>query len=254
MKKKNNKPDLELDRQAEEILKQFRAESPPLPAAEEITLACRTASQYLLGRRGLRRQFWRIAVSEIFFHPFIMGAVYVLLFAGCILVRLWGGGDVSLIQFLTAAAPMPFLCFLLLMFRRRNHALAEMESACLHSFQALTAARISLGLACNVLMLILAGAAASPQGDFWRLFLCGCAALLFAGGLGIGALSSAGRRQGAFAAVMSLWAVMGISLLANSDFAALLETASLPIIASLCVLGVLLNVSAIRFTSRAIRL
>lgn len=175
----------ELSQEERQLAACLREMPVPRVPQEEIEAAARIAASYYTSPYGAGEAgFWRAALASL--------TGWTALFWVLAALLLGGGAALSLrrleaepFALLIALSPVPMLTFAIRELQYRDPALVQLEKTCKYSPDKIYFARLWMGMAFNMLLVALAGAAFPRSGPlakalflaFTALFLVGAAAL-----------------------------------------------------------------------------
>lgn len=240
------------------IEKYIKDDSVPSASEDDIFAACETTAKYLTAAKNeypLNVDFIRTVLLSLNLKALIFCLICALILASCtVLISISNNGTASLLAFLSAAAPTPFICFVISEAYQKNKNLIDVEKTCRYIPNHIFTARLTICMLINAAMLLILGLILCEVcSDIIRIYLCAFVSMFFIGGIAVLIISVSDNAL-PLTMLLAVWVLTGAAVTSNTEIIYKLEVIScLPIAIALCI-SLLIFIASILYTSNKIYL
>ncbi|MBQ6895953.1 MAG: hypothetical protein IJN69_01930 [Oscillospiraceae bacterium] len=221
---------------ASEIKKDYM----PEVSEKEIISVCETAAFYYTEKQDIfDRKFWKVIFSCITVQSAFMWILSAFLLGCCVVLSTVSSGyGIEPVSLICALAPVPVISFAIRELQYRDSNLVALEKTCKYAPQRIYFARLWLGMAANVVWLLLTGAAVFCQNDnFIRLYICSFVCLFLVGAVALVVMSVSDSTL-PLSLMMAAWVLTAVFLLSNEEFVQIIASVSLWLLTAIMIISI----------------
>lgn len=240
------------------IEKYVKDASVPNASSDDILNACEVTAKYLTAAKKeypLSIDFIRTVLLSLSLKTLIFWLICAFILASCtVLISVSNNNTASLLTFLSAAAPTPFICFVISETYQKNKNLIDVEKTCRYIPNHIFTARLTICMLINASILLTLGLfLRGVYSDLIRIYLCAFVSMFFIGGISVWFISVSDNAL-PLVVLLFVWVLTGAAVMSNTEILYKLEMLScLPIAIALCV-SVMIFIASMLYTSNKIYL
>lgn len=212
----------------------------PEVSENEILSVCEMATFYYTENQDIfDEKFWKVIFSCISVQSAFMWILSAFLLGSCVVLSTVSSGyGIEPVSLICALAPVPVISFAIRELQYRDSNLVALEKTCKYAPQKIYFARLWLGMAANVVWLLLAGAAVFYRNEnLIRLYICSFVCLFLVGAVAL-VIMSVSDSTLPLSLMMAAWVLTAVFLLSNEEFVQIIASVSLWLLTAIMIISI----------------